>query len=215
MSLLKGIALLVTATLSLSISAQEVLVDELFPNAQLSKHLINADTELYISAFSRLESDGKKYVALTYYQPYPIDSSLRYVSYALLEQVGEKYEVRFDQVANDGAGSGSGHKEPFLYKVNNAKLIVFSTCYRGCGFTFYRIGTAPIQIPLAAYDGFDANESFNGRHNIYNFNESGLSIIYRVALTGDASCCLSGGNIEIFYELEGNRFEISKVNRSE
>ena len=151
-------------------------------------------------------------MALTYYQPYPNAPSLRFVSYALLEVVDEEYRLRLDHLATED-GSGRSFPEP-LYDVDTADLVVFPSCYRGCGYALFRLDTTPTQVTLQAYDGLRPEESFPGPGE-YRFDESGLSATFRVALAGDATCCPSGGTVDVFYELRGNQFEISSVERNE
>jgi hypothetical protein len=205
---------LVAAGLSTSsVCAQDELLDDLFPGIEFSRYLGDATAELYADTYARIEANGKTYVALTYYEPYPNSPSLRSVSYALLEVIGEDYRLWIDHMASDGAGSGLSFPEPFLYSVNTVALVVFPGCYRGCTYTFFRLDSTPTQVTLQEYDGLSAEESFPGPGD-YRFDDSGLSATFRVALPGDATCCASGGTLDVFYELRDNRFRISKVERN-
>lgn len=197
-----------------SIRAQDEPLKDLFPGVEFSRHLADAGTDLYASTYSRIESNGKEYVALIYYQPYANAARLRYVSYALLEVVGTEYRLLLDHVAADD-GSGLEFRKPFLYTVDAADLVVFSRCYRGCRYSFFRLDTPAAQVTLQSYEGLGAGESFSGRGDIYRFDDSGLSAAFNVERTGDASCCPSGGTVRVFYELRGNQFQISRVERNE
>jgi hypothetical protein len=203
----------VAALLDSIVCAQDQLLSDLFPDVELTRYFANSATDLYVSAYARIESRGKQYVALTYYEPYPNAPRLRYVNYALLELVGEEYAVRLDQVATDD-GSGQGFQNPFLYTVDAADLVVFSRCYRGCRYSFFRLNTTPIQVTLQDYDDLSADESLSGNGD-YRFDDSGLSALFRVARSGDPTCCPSRGTLHIFYELRGNQFQIARAERKE
>lgn len=75
-------------------------------------------------------------------------------------------------------------------------------------------GTAPIEILVEMHDGLDAGERFSGRGDEYRFDEQGLFATHSVARDGDPSCCPSGGTIEISYELDGDRFSVTRAERS-
>jgi hypothetical protein len=208
------LVVLVAALWNSSAGAQDELLKDLFPGVQLTEHFANAGTDLHASAYSRVEFEGKEYVALTYYEPYPNSPGLRYVSFALLERVGQEYRVRLDQVAADD-GSGLEFEKPFLYTVDAEDLVVFPTCYRGCRYSFFRLDTTPTRVTVEDYSGLSADESFSGRGDSHFFGASALSATFNVSRRGDASCCPSGGTLSVFYELRGDRFQISRVERSE
>ena len=193
--------------------AQEELLKDLFPGVAFSRYLDDAEADLFASSYARIESDGREFVALTYYQPYPNAPRLRVVSYALLEVTGEDFTLRLDQLATDD-GSGREFRRPFLYSVDSEDLVVFPSCYRGCGYSFFRVDTSPTEVTLESYDGLSAEESFPGPGD-FRFDDSELSATFRVARPGDATCCASGGTLDVFYELRGNQFEISRVERNE
>lgn len=206
-------AVLVAALWSASASAQDELLESLFPGVQLAEHFASPETDLHVSAYSRIESRGKEYIALTYYEPYPNNPDLRYVSFALLERVGEEYRARIDQVAADGAGSGLEFQKPFLYTVDADDLVVYPSCHRDCRYSFFRLGAAPSRVTVEEYSGLASDESFAGRGDSSHFNASGFSTTFNIARSGDASCCPSGGTLTISYVLRGDRFQISGVER--
>jgi hypothetical protein len=205
--------LVFAALSSSSICAQDALLKDLIPGIEFPRPLTDAGTDLHVSTYARIKSNGKEYVALAYYQPYPSAPRRRNVSYALLELQGEEYRLRLDQVASDG-GTGLEYQQPFLYTVDAEDLVVFSSCYRGCEYRFFRLGATPTQVTLQAYDGLGMNESLSGRGDSYRFDESGPSATLNVARSGDAACCPSGGTVRVFYELRGNEFRIARVERN-
>ena len=192
---------------------QDLRVSERYPGALLSKHLAFADTELYVSADAVISARDGNYIALVYYQPYPEGSTDRYTSYALLRPGSVGYEVVLDTVASD---SGTfGHERPFLYEVGGIELVAFSTCYRGCRYSFFRVGDQPVPIPLEEYELLGPDEHFGGRGDIYRFENEALIVSRRISREGDASCCPSGGAMEISYVLVGDSFQISDATRTE
>lgn len=209
----KLLAVLVTALWNCSAGAQDPLKD-LFPGARLTEHFTNPGTDLFVGAYSRIESHGTEYIALTYYEPYPNSPRLRFVSLALLQRVREEYRTMLDQVATDD-GSGLEFQKPFLYGVDGKDLVVFPTCYRGCRYSFFRLDHKPTRVTVEDYVGLDANESFSGRGDSSHFDASGFSTTFSIARPGDAACCPSGGSLNVFYELRGDRFQISRVDRQE
>lgn len=206
-------ALLIVAFVSPLGLAQDIRVEELFPGVPLSKHLIFADTELYVSVDARINSRRGAYVALIYYQPYPEGSSDRYTSYALLERIGNEYKVLLDAVASDGGAFG--FEEPFVYEVGGTELVVFSMCYRGCKYSFFSLDDQPVPIAVQEYDRLNEDEHFEGRGDVYRFEDGELVISRRISRTGDPSCCPSGGTLQISYVLIGNSFQISDATRTE
>lgn len=210
---LKWLAFAIATTLTSSASAQDELLKDLFQGVEFSRHIPNAGTDLYARTYSRFESRGREYVALTYYQPYPNFPRQHYVSYALLERVGEEYKLRLDHVAADD-GAQMEYEKPFLYTVDTEDLVVFSLCYRGCNYSFFRLDATASKVTLQGYDGLSAGETFSGRGDVFRFDESGLSATFNVALEGDAACCPSGGKLQVFYELRGNQFQIARAERS-
>jgi hypothetical protein len=61
--------------------------------------------------------------------PYAANLRNRHLSYALLERVGDNYEVRLDQVAGDDAANVDIGK-PFLYRVAGAELVEIARAVR-------------------------------------------------------------------------------------
>lgn len=192
---------------------QDLRVGERYPGASLSGNLPGADTGLYISVDAVISSSAGEYIALVYYQPYPGASSDRYASYALLKRNEEGYEVILDTVASDSGTQG--HERPFLYDVVGTELVVFSRCYRGCRYSFFRLDDRPVPIALEEYDLPDPDEHFEGRGDVYRFEDEELIVSRQVSRVGDPSCCPSGGTVDISYVLEGDSFHISAANRTE
>ena len=213
--LFRMFAFLMVASSSSSVCAQDELLRDLFPGVKFSRHLGDARADLFLGAYARIESSGKEFVALTYYEPYPNAPGLRYVSYALLELTGTEYKLALDYVAADGAGSGVDFPSSFLYTTDAQDLVVFPMCYRGCRYTFFRLGAKPTQVTLQSFDGLGANETYSGTGDTYRFEEGGLSAVFDVARSGDATCCPTGGSVRVLYVLRGNQFQISSVERSE
>lgn len=211
----KSLVVVVAVLWSSNASTQDELLESLLPGVQLAGHFASPETDLYVSAYSRIESAGREYIALTYYEPYPDSPTLRDISFALPERVGDEYRLRIDEVAVDGAGSGLELQKPFLYTVDAQDLVVFQVCYRGCRYSMYRLNPAPGRITIEEYVGLGADESFTGRGDTSHFDASGFSTAFNLARIGDASCCPSGGTLNVFYVLRGDRFRISRVEREE
>ncbi len=213
--LFRMLALLVAASSTSSVRAQDEPLEDLFPGVKFSRHLGDSRADLVLGAHARIESGGKGYIALTYYEPFPKYPALRNVSYALLESVGTEYKLALEYLAADGAGSGLEFPPPFLYTVDAQGLVVYPMCYRGCSYAFFRLGAKPTQVTLQRFDGLRAGESLTGRGDTYRFEKGGLSVTYDVARSGDASCCPTGGSVQVLYRLRGNQFQILGVERSE
>lgn len=206
-------ALLVIAFFSSVGHPQDLRVSERYPGVSLSRHLATAQTDLYLSIDAVISSRGGQYVALVYYQPYPQGSTDRYTSYALLKPEREGYRVLIDTVASD---SGTfGHESPFLYEVAGTELVAFSRCYRGCSYSFFRLDDQLTPIGIEDYDLPDTREYFEGRGDVYRFEDNELVVSRRISRIGDASCCPTGGTVEISYRLAGDSFEISGATRTE
>ncbi len=205
-------AALLVAPWNSSAGAQDELLKDVFPGAQLTDHFAEAGTDLHISAYSRITSQGREYIALTYHEPYPNSTRNRYIGLALLELAGTEYRTLLDEVAADD-GSGLGVQKPFLYTLDATDLVVFPTCYRGCEYTFFRLHPAPSRVRVENYQGLRDGEFFTRSGAETTFGASGLSTRFTIARREDASCCPSGGTLSVFYELRGDRFQVSRVER--
>src|SRR5690606_12635117 len=90
-SVTRMLVVLVAALWNSSVGAQDEPVKDQFPGALLTGHFADAGTDLYTGAYSRIEVEGREYIALTYYEPYPDMPDILHVGFALLERVGEEY----------------------------------------------------------------------------------------------------------------------------
>lgn len=205
---------LLTAPMGCSIDyAQDAGGADRYPGALLTRHLGDAGGDLYVTTDAVINSIDGEYFALVYHQPYPQASGDRHTSYALLKREGSTHKVVFDAVASDSGPFT--HESPFLYKVDGAELVAFSACYRGCTYTFIRLGDHPAPVSVEPYDRLGAGEQFTGRGDVYRFNPGGLVISRMVSRAGDPSCCPSGGTLNISHTLVGNQFRISSATRTE
>lgn len=206
------LALLMSALAGCIAHAQEARVADRYPGAALTRHLGDVG-ELYITTDAVITSRDGEYIALVYHQPYPQGSGDRHTSYALLKRQGRTHAVAASVVASD---SGSfTHERPFLYTVDEAELVAFPACFRGCAYTFFRLGENPTLVSVEPYDRLGPGEHFAGRGDVYRFNAEGLVISRMVSRSGDPSCCPSGGTLDISYALVGDTFRISSATRSE
>lgn len=193
--------------------SQDVRVAERYPGVSLSRRLPGADTELYLRIDTAISSRAQDYSALVYYQRYPAPSRERYTSYALLNRVGDDYRVVLDVVAADSGAFD--HELPVLYESGGVELVAFSSCYRGCMYSFFRLDDQAVPIGFEEYTLSDPKEYFGGRGDVYRFEPEALIISRRISREGDAACCPSGGKVDISYVLAGDTFRIGDVTRTE